>query len=470
MIKLLFKDSVIYGLGTVLSKSITLLALPIITAFFTPSEFGELELLLTIAALLNIFFGLGMDSSFTFYFYKEDISNSDLYKTIFLTRIYSSIAISTIVFFSTIFYKYITGYEVSLNSIVLILLISFLQQMLLHLSEYYRLIFKPIKYVVATNMQSILGILPALYLSVYLEYGIEGYLFGLFIGLLNVLIIILIEQRSFFLSGVFNKKIFLKCIKFGLPLLPASLSMYIIMVSDRWMVALLTDNESLGFFALGAKLSLLFKLSIDVLRKAWWPHALKALHLNNSQIIFKVMANAYALITIPAALIFVLISPYLIDFFANENYKDSIMIANILVFESVIYGFFMVGSMGIWRAEKTIYNTYIMFLSATANIIFNFYLINLYGFIGAAFGTLFASIVWVVISCYVSYRLWNVAYDFLLLILFFITSFLISLEHANFINIDSLVNIFIYVIFITSATILIKELVLNIKKLKDETI
>ena len=65
------KDSVVYGLGAVLAKGIGFLLLPVLTRIFTPAEFGAIEMLATIAALLSAVMVMGMDSAQSFYFFEQ---------------------------------------------------------------------------------------------------------------------------------------------------------------------------------------------------------------------------------------------------------------------------------------------------------------------------------------------------------------------------------------------------------------
>lgn len=44
-LKQLGKDSVVYGLGGILAKSVSLFTLPIYTRIFTPADYGTIEML-----------------------------------------------------------------------------------------------------------------------------------------------------------------------------------------------------------------------------------------------------------------------------------------------------------------------------------------------------------------------------------------------------------------------------------------
>ena len=63
------KETIIYGIGQVLNKSIGIFILPIITRVFNTQEIGIIELFTVIINIGFIFSTLGLDSALTFYFW-----------------------------------------------------------------------------------------------------------------------------------------------------------------------------------------------------------------------------------------------------------------------------------------------------------------------------------------------------------------------------------------------------------------
>ena len=63
-IKILGKQSLIYGFGHIVSRLVTFLLLPLYTNRFTPSEYGVIALFYTIVPLLNIVVRYGMGAAY----------------------------------------------------------------------------------------------------------------------------------------------------------------------------------------------------------------------------------------------------------------------------------------------------------------------------------------------------------------------------------------------------------------------
>ena len=65
MFKGLTKDFIIYGIGSALSKLTSLLLLPFFTHYFTPEEYGALELIIITTTLGSILGLLQLESALT---------------------------------------------------------------------------------------------------------------------------------------------------------------------------------------------------------------------------------------------------------------------------------------------------------------------------------------------------------------------------------------------------------------------
>ena len=82
---------------------------------------------------------------------------------------------------------------------------------------------------------------------------------------------------------------------------------------------------------------------------------------------------------------------------------------------SPFYGFFLIASAGIWKAEKTYLNLYLMTGAAAVGLLMNWLLVPEYGGIGAAIATVITYLLWVIASMIVSESLWRVAFSWVAL-------------------------------------------------------
>jgi O-antigen/teichoic acid export membrane protein len=93
-IKVLGKQSAIYGLGTVLGRLIPFLLLPLYTNVFTPEEFGVMALAYVLIGFVLIIYRYGMDTALMKFY--VDAKRGD--KNKYFTTIFSAQAVTSLLF------------------------------------------------------------------------------------------------------------------------------------------------------------------------------------------------------------------------------------------------------------------------------------------------------------------------------------------------------------------------------------
>ena len=215
-------------------------------------------------------------------------------------------------------------------------------------------------------------------------------------------------------------------LRFGLPLVPASLAMYFMNTSDRWFIQHYHGEDELGLYAVGAKFAMLSSLAIETFRKAWWPLAMDSMHSENGEKTFILISNWYVCIGSFFILILTFLSPWLIEFITGPDFHDSWPIVGILTWKGLLYGYFMICSAGIWKAEKTYLNLYISLSILVVGLILNFLIVPTYGIIGASVATVFTFFIWIVVTSIVSNFHWRIKFNYFFILSVFIISLTIS--------------------------------------------
>src|SRR5690349_21148344 len=84
-IKFLLKHSSIYGIGSLLSKAVAFLLLPLYTSHLDPTAYGILEILDTTSSMVGLVVGIGMASAMTRFYFDFD---SDEYKARLVSTVF----------------------------------------------------------------------------------------------------------------------------------------------------------------------------------------------------------------------------------------------------------------------------------------------------------------------------------------------------------------------------------------------
>jgi len=425
------KDSLIYGLGGVLAKSISFFTLPIYTRIFSPSDYGSLEMLTVISSFLGSILLMGMDSAQSMYFFKNKkeghekqasiVSSILQWRLIFGTII---VIISTIIspILNKVFFNGKLEWEYFLVAFSGVLFLQITSQS----AEVMRLLYRPWSYIFVVLSQTLSAAVIALILILKFDQGILGFFWGGVISSLFVALVGWYRVRSYLRFNKLHFDLWPKLIRFGLPLLPASLAMYFMNTSDRWFIQHYHGADTLGLFAVGAKFALLSTLAIETFRKAWWPMAMDSMHSKGGEETFILISDWYIKIGCFLMILLTFLSPWLVKFLTGPDFHDSWPIVGILCWKGLLYGYYMICSAGIWKSEKTYLNFYISIAALLVGLILNFLVVPKYGILGASITTVITFLVWITISAIVSNSLWKIKFNYFYNFLIFIISITIS--------------------------------------------
>jgi O-antigen/teichoic acid export membrane protein len=175
---------------------------------------------------------------------------------------------------------------------------------------------------------------------------------------------------------------------FGVPLVPAGFAIWIMQASDRWFVMKMLGSYELGIYAVGVKFAMLIALAVEVFRKAWWPIAMDLLHKPQASEFIKKISFWYILLGSIASVFLAIIAPYLVKYLVDKEYYESYKIIGVLSWSGIFYGFYLISELGIFKSKKTYYSILTNFIGAILNTVLNYFLIKLYGLIGAAYATI----------------------------------------------------------------------------------
>jgi len=407
MYKKLLSDSAIYGLGGILVKSIAFFTLPIYTRIFSPEEFGIIEMFSTLSGILSIIMTMGLDTTQSYYFMEAKNKANRNIKEVTTSILQLRLIVGTLVIlFSVIFSFYIISFffqeSVPKHYLWIVAVSTFFATLVSQSLEIFRLLYKPWHYIGLSFTQTIGGVVFILIFAYYYGGGIEGYLIGMTCGGLFAMILGWIGTRDYRYWNKLESHLFKEFIKFGLPLIPAGLMIWIMQASDRWFVMNMLGSYETGLYAVGAKFALIIMIVVQTFRKAWWPIAMDMLYKENGQKFFKVVSLWYIGLGSLGTILLTAISPYLVELLTGQHYYNSWKIVGVLCWGSIAYGFYMFSLLGIFKVKKTYINIYIHGIGAIVNIVLNYILIQFYGILGAAIATsisiLFANVAGMIIS------------------------------------------------------------------------
>lgn len=416
-LKQLGKESLIYGLGGIFAKGIGFFLLPIYTRIFTRADYGMIEMMTVIVSLLTAFLVMGMDSAQSFYFFEQKKKGKPTQKILVsailqwrltwglgLVLIAGSLAPFVNLFFFDGKIPWIY-FAVSFSG-------ALFTTVMTQSVEIFRLLYRPWPYVGVTVLSTMLGASLVLLFVLVFQQGIFGYFLGSAIASMVVALYGWYLVRDYLDFSSWHCHWWPKLLRFGVPLLPAGLAFYAMSTADRWFVQHYYGEEALGLYAVAAKFALIMALAVETFRKAWWPIAMDAMHSDDGPETFRMIARLFMGLGVAAVVYLTFLAPMLVKWLTGSTFHDAWPIVGILAWQSLFYGFFLVGSAGIWRAEKTHVTAILTTLAAVLNLLLNYLWVPSFGAIGAALATAVSYFAWIVVSLLISEKYWQVKFPF----------------------------------------------------------
>lgn len=402
-----FKDTTIYALEPILLKVITIFLIPLYTKYLSPSDYGNLQLLLTVGHFFRLVSGLGLVSSFwKFVSISENYNKKDVSLTLILTQIY--IGFSILIIFIIIKFTFYSNNILSFL-IILVLLYQIIALIFSTVLLFLREQLKSLKYLILTVLQNIIFVILNILFILILR---KTYYFIIYSYLISYIISVIFSFRIFVsnIKGSYNFKLSLEMIKYGFPLMIGNLVYIIITMSDRFFLKVYSTDEALGLYSYGYKYAdMINALFINVIFLAWNPIRWKVYEMKDGKKIFanfnKILHMIFIFFTLLLTSVILIFGLYLTK---NSDYLNGFKILFIIAFSNVFYGLYYFNSMGLLFKNKTKIITYIISISAFLNIMMNFLLIPKFGMLGAAIATMLSYICLYILTLIISQKYYEI--------------------------------------------------------------
>lgn len=415
-LKQLGKDSLIYGIGGIFAKGVSFFLLPVYTRIFNPADYGTIEMLTVISSFLAAILVMGMDSAQSMYFFKHKEEGKSLQARIVTSilqwrLVWGSIIVIIATLSAPLLNATLFNGKLSWEYFAVAFVGTLFAQIMTQSAEVMRLLYRPWGYIGITLSYSLLAAALILTAVLLFDQGILGFFLGTAVASIAVALLGWFRIREYLTFDRLHTDWWPQLVRFGAPLVPAGMAMYFMNTADRWFVQYYHGEEALGLFAVGAKFAMLMTLAVETFRKAWWPIAMDAMHSGDGPETFRLIARLYMGLGTAAIVILTFLSPWMVKWLTAPAYHAAWPIVGILAWQALFYGFFLIASAGIWKAERTYLNLYLMGGAAIFGLLLNWLMVPSYGGIGAALSTSLTYFLWTVASLLVSERCWHVGFN-----------------------------------------------------------
>jgi O-antigen/teichoic acid export membrane protein len=393
-LKRLGRHSAVYGLGGLVSRILATLLLPLYTHYLPPGSYGRVEIVTAATAVLAILLQLGISSAFfRFYFdAKEDAERLVVIRTSFwFTMAMSTLGLVLgVVFAAPIGHWLGLGHDPSLVRAGAVGLWA--QTNYQQLTALFRVEERSVQYAIASVANVLITVAAMVLFVAYFHWGAVGLVVGNFTGTL-VVYAVLLGYRYEQLGAQFDRGLFRKMQRFGMPLVPSALALWTISFVDREFVSWYKGNAEVGVYSAAVKIASLITFVMVAFRTAWPAFAYSIEDDREAKRTYSFVLTYLLALTSWAALALGALAPWWVRLLTDPRYQRAEKGVALLAFAGAVYAGYVVLAIGSGRARKTQWNWAVTGAGAAVNVGLNFWLVPRFGMVGAAVSTAVAYVV-----------------------------------------------------------------------------
>ena len=414
-----------YGLGKFINQFLLFLLIPILTKYLVPEEYAIYSLLMIFISFTSIIYFAGIHESLFSYFYdkKENDYQYTLITTICITLIIIGIILSLLIIIfryqiSNLIFKTDSYANLFLGMSIIIFfdVICGITLSLLNVME------KSRQYVYLSLTKNvfliILIIVGTINRSISIKYVIIVILISSFVSIIHSGYFIRKTLKSLAIAIshkiLFSFTVLKKILNFGLPMIPCSLSLMILLLSDRYMLNFLLKNplHDIGIYAVGYKIGMAMSFFTSIFSLIYYPYAMKISEYSDSKKIYRNFYKYFILFGTIFGSMIILFSSDIFSAFIDIAYSEGSKIVFFGVISHLLFGIFNTVIIVFYIKKKSSYLLLCSGLGALVNIILNFILIPKYGIYGAGWASIIAYFSIVIFSFFAAKRIYCVGYKF----------------------------------------------------------
>ena len=414
-IKFLLTHSSIYGLGSVVSRIVAFILLPLYTRYLTPTDYGVLETIDISSGIIGIVGTVGIAMALSrFYYESEEMEERNtVVSTTYIT--YSVIACLFIpllyymsdplakIFFSSEHYSHF--FRISFASLLLGGMIDIGMM-------YLRLIKKSPIFITITITRLTLLIFFNIIFIVYFKMGILGILYSSLI--VRSLYALIITGSILWKTKVrISLKLSCNMLKYSLPIIPSNLANTLVKQSDKYFVLYFISIADMGIYSLALKLgNAVHNLLTIPFNMAYIPRRFEIMKRHEAKETYAKVFTYYIFFVVYVGLAISIFIPEILELLVTSKFFRAGRFVPLVVFSMIIFGCHYHFNFGILYSKKTKYLAYINLSSAVISLALNFFLIQAYGIWGAISSSVIALSFQAFLLYFFSDKFYHIEYEF----------------------------------------------------------
>jgi O-antigen/teichoic acid export membrane protein len=415
-LKKLATHSAVYGAADVFQGAVNFLLIPVYTAFLSPTDLGNLALLLLFGTLAKIVFRLGLDSGFfrTHYDQETEESRQALAGTVTaFAGLVGSLLLAAAALVSPLLTRALFGHGdtaparwvVLVAADVAVGTLAFVPLALLRIED------RPVVFSIYSGVRHALNIVLKVVL-LQRGMGVDGALWADLVSTAVFVVALLPVLRGRARLG-WRTGLLKDALGFGLPKVPHGLMVQAQNLADRKILDLFVSRAEVGLYSFGYTFGAGVKFALSAFEPAWGPFVYSRVREPGApRVLARTATYAFAGFT-ALALAIALLAPEAVTLMTprRPELRAAAPIVPVVALAYALHGVFLLTSIGIGIERRARYYPLITAVAAGVNLTANFAWIPRHGMTGAAWATVASYAVMAAMGAVISRRLYAIPFE-----------------------------------------------------------
>jgi O-antigen/teichoic acid export membrane protein len=396
----LIKNTTIYALGDIIPRLIGFVALPILTKYLTPSDYGIVNYVNTLNTFLLAVGFLSINTYFLVFYYRckspreQKKLLGNLSSFVILLNI---LIVVVLLFFGNYFFKAIGSNIDFYPYIVVAIFTNFFNLFSILPAALFRVIEKPLPLTVLNILRGLIAFVLTLVMVIYFNYTALGVLYANLIVNFIFAFIFLLMVRNHIIWNL-NLKQIKKVLAFSLPLVPGSIAYYLTTISDRILIDKYLTLSDLGIYSIAATIALILNIFSYGAYKAFEPYIFKNWGSDQFLAIFEKIRNGFVYVLLIGVLCLSVFSKEFFVLMTDVKFHEAYWYVPLIIIGVYSASLSMLYGTIITAKEKTKINSLISIIGAAVSVTLNIIFLPKYGLFTAALVSSFAMTIMLSIS------------------------------------------------------------------------
>lgn len=394
----LVKDTFLYTLTDAIGKAIGFIVLPFLSFYLSPDDLGLATNFSVLTAVTLLLSGSVMVNALPYFYYEQNVVQRRSFISNLLMLCMAICLLLLLLFF--IFQNTVIGYlKLDFKVILLAIPVAFSQLIQNANLVLCRLEEKPKLFMIYQLSYVVLHVSLMVLMVIVLKQGGYGRIYA---DIIAFVIMAFFHLSRLIKSGYIEIKInvaYIKdLLKFGIPLLPHSLSFWIKSGADKILITNYCGLYQNGLYSMALTMNSIYNLVSNALMNAYVPSLQKRLSNTTKDTIENekrsIVKQNYLIISIFSFIALLAIGGawIILNYLVESKYKESFRFVPILIIGQWIYCIYNLSIQYIYKEKKTLLLGIITFVGSVIQIALTWLFVKMYGVIGAAYAAVVGSI------------------------------------------------------------------------------